>query len=118
MPLPRIRYDIGGYARAGLADARAAHGRYLRQAQLHGGSTTTPGFRVRGTSLAPAVWEDDPANSVVDSTLRSHDHDNLHVLGSATFPTGGTANPTLTIAAFSLRLAQRLKGVLVAGTNL
>ena len=57
---------------------------------------------------------DDPATSVVDSELQSHDHANLHLLGSATFPTSATANPTLTIAALSLRLADRLKGLLLA----
>ena len=38
----------------------------------------------------------------------SHDHDNLYLVGSGTFPTGGTANPTLTIAALALRTADRI----------
>jgi choline dehydrogenase-like flavoprotein len=46
--------------------------------------------------------------SVVDSFQRSHDHDNLYLVGSGTFPTGGTANPTLTIAALALRTADRI----------
>jgi choline dehydrogenase-like flavoprotein len=47
-------------------------------------------------------------DSVVDSFQRSHDHDNLYLVGSGTFPTGGTANPTLTIAALALRTADRI----------
>jgi choline dehydrogenase-like flavoprotein len=47
----------------------------------------------------------DATLSVVDPELRAHQHKNLFVAGSAVFPTGGTANPTLTIAALSLRLA-------------
>lgn len=47
-------------------------------------------------------------NSVVDSYQRSHDHDNLYLVGSGTFPTGATANPTLTIAALALRTADRI----------
>jgi choline dehydrogenase-like flavoprotein len=47
-------------------------------------------------------------NSVVDSFQRSHDHDNLYLVGSGTFPTGATANPTLTIAALALRTAERI----------
>jgi choline dehydrogenase-like flavoprotein len=39
----------------------------------------------------------------VDPQLRSHQHANLFILGSAVFPTSTTANPTLTIAALSLR---------------
>ena len=44
--------------------------------------------------------------------VRAHDHPNLYVMGSAVFPTSGTANPTLTIAALALRLAERIKGEL------
>ena len=44
-------------------------------------------------------------DSVVDSFQKSHDHDNLYLVGSGTFPTGATANPTLTIAALALRTA-------------
>ena len=50
----------------------------------------------------------DPKRSVVNPDLRSHDHSNLYLLGSGIFPTACTANPTLTIAAFSLRLADHL----------
>jgi choline dehydrogenase-like flavoprotein len=47
----------------------------------------------------------DPATSVVDADLRAHQHRNLFMLGSGVFPTGGTANPTLTIVALALRAA-------------
>jgi choline dehydrogenase-like flavoprotein len=45
---------------------------------------------------------------VVDSFQRSWDHKNLFLVGSGTFPTTGTANPTLTIAALSLRTADKI----------
>ena len=51
---------------------------------------------------------DDPRQSVVDKFQRSHDHGNLYLVGSSTFPTGATANPTLTIAALSLRTARHI----------
>jgi len=47
-------------------------------------------------------------DSVVDSFQRSWDHKNLFLVGSGTFPTTGTANPTLTIAALSLRTADKI----------
>lgn len=47
---------------------------------------------------------DDPARGVVDRHGRVHGVANLHVAGSSTFPTGGWANPTLTIAALALRM--------------
>jgi choline dehydrogenase-like flavoprotein len=52
---------------------------------------------------------DDPKSSVVDKDLRSHDHPNLFMLGSGVFCTSATANPTLTIAALSLRAVDQVK---------
>jgi choline dehydrogenase-like flavoprotein len=46
--------------------------------------------------------------SVVDPDGRSHDHRNLYILGGSTFPTCGTANPTITIAALALRAANHM----------
>ncbi len=45
----------------------------------------------------------DPATSVVDSYGRTHDHQNLFVVGSPTQPTGGCTNGTLTFVALALR---------------
>ena len=60
-----------------------------------------------GHIIGTARMGNDPKTSVVDRDLRSHDHPNLFILGSAVFPTSATANPTLTIAALSLRAADR-----------
>jgi choline dehydrogenase-like flavoprotein len=51
---------------------------------------------------------ENPKTSVVDSFQRSHDHSNLFLVGSGTFPTGGTANPTLTLSALALRTADKI----------
>ena len=45
----------------------------------------------------------DPKRSVVTPDQRTHDHDNLFLLGSGVFPTSASSNPTLTIAALALR---------------
>ena len=50
----------------------------------------------------------DPNASVVDGTSRSQDHQNLYLLGSGLFPSVGTANPTLTIAALTPMSAQAI----------
>ncbi len=50
-----------------------------------------------------------PEDGIVDINSRLHGVDNLYVAGSAVFPTGGYANPTLTIVALALRLADHLK---------
>lgn len=51
----------------------------------------------------------DPREGVVDPDCRVHGVANLHIAGSSVFPTSGIANPTLTILALALRLADRLK---------
>jgi choline dehydrogenase-like flavoprotein len=54
---------------------------------------------------------DDPARGVVDRDLKVHGLGNLHVGGSSVWVTGcGATNPTLTIVALALRLADRLRG--------
>ena len=108
VPLPRIHYDIGAYARAGLAAARQVHeavfARLNATAIQHGADFDGAGHII-GTCRMGA----DGAASVVDAALRCHDHANLYLAGSAVFPTSGTANPTLTIAALSLRLAAQVR---------
>ena len=51
---------------------------------------------------------EDPREGVVDSDCRVHGVANLFVAGSSVFPTSGSANPTLTIVALALRLADHL----------
>jgi len=51
-----------------------------------------------------------PADGVVDANLRCFGVDNLYVASSAAFPTSGQCNPTLSIAAFAVRLADHLCG--------
>jgi choline dehydrogenase-like flavoprotein len=51
----------------------------------------------------------DPRHGVVDADCRVHSIDNLHVAGSSVFTTGGYANPTFTIVALALRLADHLR---------
>jgi choline dehydrogenase-like flavoprotein len=51
---------------------------------------------------------DDPSNGVVDRDCRVHGVDGLYIAGSSIFPTGGHANPTMSIIAFALRLASHV----------
>ena len=54
-------------------------------------------------------WGRASRTPVVDRDChRVHGYDNLFVAGSSVFPTGGYANPTLTIVALALRLADTL----------
>jgi choline dehydrogenase-like flavoprotein len=75
---------------------------------------------IAGTTLDPNAHHHlgatrmhrDPRQGVVDEHCRVHATGNLFVAGSSLFPTGGSANPTLTIVALALRLADHLGRVL------
>lgn len=49
-----------------------------------------------------------PATSVCDGYGRTHDHENLFVVGAPTTPTGGCTNGTLTFVALTLRSADEI----------
>ena len=56
----------------------------------------------------------DPAGSVCDSYGRTHDHENLFVIGSPTLPTGGCTNSTMTFSALTLRSADHVAQMLAS----
>ena len=70
--------------------------------------TIEDGFRGAGHIMGTFCMGRTASDSVVDSFGRTHEHDNLFLVGSGAFPTVGTANPTLTIAALALRSAAEI----------
>lgn len=107
VPLPQISYRIDSYAQAGLAAARSAHDEIFERL---GVSEKHHSFKAQGAGhiIGTLRMGADARHSVVNGDLRSHDHPNLFISGSAVFPTSATANPTLTIAALALRLADTI----------
>lgn len=83
-----------GRLRTRSAAARAENEKLLRG-----------GFHYFGTTRMST----DPSFGVVDQNCKVHGVDNLYVAGSGVFPTGGYANPTLTIIALAARLAGHLQ---------
>jgi choline dehydrogenase-like flavoprotein len=63
------------------------------------------GWHQMGTTRMSAAAH----QGVVDPNCRVHGIANLYVAGSSVFPTAGTTNPTLTIVALALRLADYVK---------
>ena len=63
------------------------------------------GYHHMGTTR----MHDDHTMGVVDKDCKLHGTHNLFVAGSSVFPTVGYANPTVTIAALAIRLADHLK---------
>ena len=89
-------------ARADLGRARVAD--WLLQGAPFPQDDETGGYHhMGGTRMS-----DDPAWGVVDRDCRVWGQERLYVAGSSVFPTGGHANPTLTITQLSLRLAEHL----------
>lgn len=66
---------------------------------------TSGGWHHMGTTRMSS----DPKTGVVDANCKVHSIGNLYVAGSSCYATGGAVNPTLTVVAISLRLADHLK---------
>ncbi len=81
---------------------------------LEGGESWTAGVQDVAHHMGGTRMSANPEHGVVDPDCRLHSTDNLFVAGSSVFPTSGCVNPTLTITALSLRLADHLKEVLKA----
>lgn len=77
---------------------------------LRDGDATWPAF-LSGAwhHMGTTRMHQDPKRGVVDANCRVHGVGNLYVAGAAVYPTSGSANPTLTLVALSLRLADHLK---------
>lgn len=59
-----------------------------------------------GHACGTCRFGDDPLTSVLDRNNRSHDIENLYVVDASFFPSSGGSNPSLTIAANALRVAE------------
>ncbi len=51
----------------------------------------------------------DPASAPLDPYCRSYDHPNLYVMDASFLPTSAAVNPSLTIAAQALRVADHIR---------
>jgi choline dehydrogenase-like flavoprotein len=126
LPRPEISYDLSDYTRQGIVAAhrmrkllfekmhvkdftkKVERNEPTRFDELIDGKIVSFKYVGAGHIMGTCRMGDDPNQSVVDKFQRSHDHKNLYLVGSSTFPTGATANPTLTLAALSLRTAQHI----------
>jgi len=66
-------------------------------------------YRDASHHIGTARMSGDPRHGVVDDQCAVHGVGNLFIAGSAVFPTSGHANPTLTLVALAIRLADHLK---------
>jgi choline dehydrogenase-like flavoprotein len=104
IPRPQVHYVIDDYTLKGLQEARD---RFAAIFKALGSTQLTQVEQIQGAGHIMGTYRmgTDARTSVTDAYGRSWDHPNLWLAGSGLFPSVGTANPTLTIAALALRAA-------------
>lgn len=107
IPAPRVSYTLSENSRLLMAHGVQSASRVLEAAGARE-TLVTPllrngGFHLMGT----ARMGTDRSRSVVDGEGRAHDVPNLYVIDGALMPTVGGVNPTSTIGAVALYLADR-----------
>ena len=105
-PVPDMHWNVGDRALRTIERANEIQRSILEELGVEiewtaGPDSTGPAYHHMGTTR----MSDDPAEGVVDAECRTHDLDNCWIASSSVFPTGGAMNPTLTIAALALRVA-------------
>ncbi|OYR41993.1 GMC family oxidoreductase [Halorubrum sp. Ib24] len=105
-PVPEIHWRVGDRALRTIERANEIQRSVLEELGadiewVAGPDATGPAYHHMGTTR----MSDDPEAGVVDADCRTHDLDNCWIASSSVFPTGGAMNPTLTIAALALRVA-------------
>ncbi|WP_435075000.1 GMC family oxidoreductase [Halorubrum sp. HHNYT27] len=105
-PVPEIHWRVGDRALRTVERANEIQRSILEAlgADIEwvvGPDATGPAYHHMGTTR----MSDDPDAGVVDADCRTHDLDNCWIASSSVFPTSGAMNPTLTIAALALRVA-------------
>jgi choline dehydrogenase-like flavoprotein len=107
LPKPKITFTPSRYSLDGLAQGTKTMDdifRLMNATEIDLG--TDNAYDGAGHIMGTCRMGNDPKNSVVDAQCKTHDHPNLFLAGSSVFPTVGSPNPTLTIAALALRAAQ------------
>ena len=118
-PRPVISYRIDDYTLAGMATATEVCRQVLRRAGVEDHTNAADGswfpevrydgqvfhYHGMGHFAGTHVMGRHARESVVDAGQRSWEHRNLYLVGGGSFPTMGTSNPTLTMAALTLRTA-------------
>jgi len=107
IPRPKLTYSYDDYVMGGWKAANELHNQMLAAV---GATDIVHAEELGGVGhlMGTVRMGNDPATSVADAYGRTHDHPNLYLAGSGLFPTTGTANPTLTIAALALRSAAQI----------
>ncbi len=106
---PLVHYvGHGSYTQRAIDRAQADLERVLAPLPLERVKVAPKPESTEAHIIGTTVMGKDPRSSIVDKDCVHHELRNLIVLGSSTFPSGGPANPSLTIAAQAMRSADRV----------
>ncbi|MFO1025871.1 MAG: GMC family oxidoreductase [Acetobacteraceae bacterium] len=109
IPAPRVDYMISENSRRMMEHAEARAREFLAEAGATDICVNSPfhygGWHLLGT----ARMGNDPATSVVNGWGRAHDVKNLFIVDGSLFVTSGGVNPTSTIQALALYVADQIK---------
>lgn len=109
IPAPRLDYRLGENSRRMMEHAIARAEEILDAAGATDIFTSRTLLNTPGHLLGTARMGDDPATSVVNAWGRSHDVKNLFIVDGSVFVTSGGVNPTATIQALALYIADQMK---------
>jgi choline dehydrogenase-like flavoprotein len=125
IPRPKVEYGLDPYTMEGFRMAAYVCTKVYEQMGAQEFTKTSVGatgdFTYRGVNyhyygaghiVGTHRMGDDPDTSVVDASQRSHDVPNLWVVGSGSFPTVCTANPTLTLLGLAFKSADSILAAL------
>jgi choline dehydrogenase-like flavoprotein len=121
LPRPKVEYGLDPYTMEGFRMAAYVCSKvYERMGATEFTSNSVGGagdFTYKGKNyhyygaghvVGTHRMGDDPNTSVVDASQRSHDVQNLWIVGSGSFPTVATANPTLTLTGLAFKSAKSI----------
>ncbi len=109
IPAPRITYRLSDNTRKMLDHSVARGVEILEAAGAHDITTKAPVPHAGWHLLGTARMGRDPERSVVNEWGRSHDVKNLFIVDGSVFVTSGGVNPTSTIQAVALYVADQIK---------
>jgi glucose dehydrogenase len=114
LPRPAINFATDDYTRSAFGPALDVITEILRAVDATPTTVDRNPLHYSGAGhvMGTCRMGFDATTSVVDPDCRAHDHRNLYIVGSSVFPTCGTANPTITIAALALRAAGSIAATL------
>jgi choline dehydrogenase-like flavoprotein len=106
---PVVHYaGHGAYTQRAIDRAQADLERILAPLPLQRVNIAPKEEATEAHIIGTTAMGNDPKTSIIDKNCVHHQLRNLIVLGSSTFPTGGPANPSLTIAAQAMRSADQV----------